>query len=120
MIKDPKLFDKLYDAAETVYKYMTPGYGFYAGTVRNERTGEKTHKYNIMNGSKQQIEKKLGRKLNKYEESILAIAICDLANKTLNQVLSSQEVMEIHQDLWNGEFNREHDCLTFDRLVTVM
>ena len=119
MIKDQKLFDKLYKAAENIYSYLDPDHGFYAGSVRDEN-GVSHKRYNIMPASKQCIEKKLGCKLNQYDEAVLAIAVGDLNNKCLKTLLSKQELDEIYQDLWNGQPNKKHDCLTFERLVTTM
>ena len=87
------------------------------GTVEN---GVYHKKYNIMKFSKQNIEKKMGCKLNPYEEAVLAIAIGDLNNKCLKSLLSAQELEEIFQDLWNGKSNANNECLTFERLVTTM
>lgn len=119
MIKDPKLFDKLYKAAENIYSYLDPEHGFYAGSKKDEN-GVVHRLYNIMSGSKQQIEKKMGCALNPYEEAVLAIAIGDLKNKRLKSLLSEQELLEIYQDLWNGQPNLNRECLTFERLVTTM
>lgn len=119
MIKDQKLFDKLYKAAESIYSYLDPEHGFYAGSVRDEN-GVYHKKYNIMKSSKQNIEKKMGCKLNPYEEAVLAIAIGDLNNKCLKSLLSAQELDEIYQDLWDGKPNVNKECLTFERLVTTM
>ena len=120
MIKDQQLFDKLYKAAEKIYNYIDPENGFPAGTTRNEETGRTIRLYNIMSGSKQSLEHRLGRKLTNYEEAVLAIAIGNLNNKALKSLLSSQELEEISQDLWGDKRNTEHECLTFERLVTTM
>lgn len=120
MIKDQKLFDKLYKAAENIYSYLDPEHGFFAYSVRDQETHAVKKVYNVMKGSKATIEKKMGCKLNSYEEAVLAIAIGDLNNKSLKSLLSKEELQEIYDDLWGGKPNTTHDCLTFERLVTTM
>lgn len=119
MIKDQKLFDRLYKAAENIYSYLDPEHGFYSGMVQNAEGGyDKV--YNLMPYCKKQMEKKMGCKLNSDEEAVLAIAVGDLTNKCLKTLLSEQELEEIKADLWDGKPNKKRECLTFERLVTTM
>ena len=117
MIKSEETWSKLYEAAETIYKFCDPNLGFKAG-VKQREDGSKVQRYNQYSGAKIYLEKKLNRKLTIYEQVVLAIAVGDHVQSCLCKVLTIQERNDIFQDLWNNESNRDHVCLTFDRLVT--
>lgn len=117
MIADEELWNKLYQAAETVYKYMDPDRGFFSGIRKNDDQSL-TKIYNRFDGAVPRIESKLGRKLRVEEQVVLAIAVGDRNQKCLKKILSDQEIDEIFTDLWDNKPNKEHVCLTFDRLLT--
>jgi hypothetical protein len=117
MIQDEKLWDKLYKAAEVIYKHMVPGCGFYAGT-RKQDDGTFGKVYNQYAGAAGWLESKLYRKLTLEEQAVLAIAVGDRSQKCLKKVLSQQDIDSIFSDLWDDQPNRKHDCIPFERLVT--
>jgi hypothetical protein len=117
MIQDEKLWNKLYTAAEFVYKHMDPEHGFDAG-YKKEDDGSLTKIFNRYHACKSRLESKLGRQLNMYEQAILAIAVGDMKQACLRKIMSPEEINSISEDLWNNEPNREHVCLKFDRLIT--
>ena len=116
MIEDQKKYDKLYDAAVTIYKFLNPEFGFYSGTKTLE-SGEKIRIYNNFKGSVHVLESKLNRKLNIYEQTVLAISVGFSGADCLKKVLTEKERTDIFTDLWNNEPNKDRVCLTFDRLV---
>ena len=73
MMSDEKV-ESLTKAAETIYKFCEKDKGFYSG-VATSSTGRKFESWNSYTGSQQILEQKLGRKLNKYEITILALAV---------------------------------------------
>lgn len=117
MIADEELWNKLYQAAETIYKYMDPEHGFYSGVRKNDDDSLKKV-YNQFVGASSRLEGHLGRKLRLEEQVILAIAVGDRNQKCLKKLLTQQDIDEIFSDLWDDEPNRDHVCLAFDRLVT--
>ena len=117
MIQNETLWNELYNAAETIYKFMDAERGFYSGKKKREdNTVVKT--YNQYSGACVELEYQLKRKLNDKEKTVLAIAVGDRNQKCLKRVLTQEEIDTIFTDLWNNQPNRNHDCLTFDRLVT--
>lgn len=117
MIADEELWNKLYQAAETIYKYIDPEHGFYSGVRKNEDNSLRKV-YNQFVGASSKLEVYLGRKLTLEEQAMLAIAVGDRNQKCLKKVLSQSDIDDIFSDLWNDEPNRDHVCLAFDRLVT--
>lgn len=117
MIQDETLWDKLYKAAEVIYKFMDPENGFFAG-ARKQDDGTFKRVYNLFVGATGILEGKLNRKLTMEEQVVLAIAVGDRTQKCLRKVLSNEDIDNIFSDLWNNEPNRDRVCLPFDRLVT--
>ena len=116
MIQDEKLWNKLYEAAEAIYKHMTPDRGFYSGT-RKQDDGSFSKVYNRFEGARGILESKLNRKLTINEEVILAIAVGDRHQKCLKKVLSQQEIDSIFEDLWDSQQSKG-GCISFERLLT--
>ncbi len=73
MMSDERV-EALTTAAETIYKFCEKDKGFFSGIVTSA-TGRKFESWNSFTGAKQILEQKLGRKLNKHEITILALAI---------------------------------------------
>ena len=117
MIQDEKLWDKLYQAAEAIYKFMDPERGFYAGT-RKQDDGSFKKVYNLFVGASGILEGKLNRRLTPEEQVMLAIAVGDRTQKCLKKVLTNEEIDDIFADLWDNKPNKDKVCLPFDRLVT--
>ena len=117
MIKDEAKWQKLYDAAERIYKFCDPKNGFRAGTKKLQ-DGREVPRWNQFSGARAHLELKMGRKLDLFEQTALAIAVGDHVQECLKKTLTLQEKVDIFQDLWNNEPNRDRVCLTFEHLVT--
>lgn len=117
MIQDEKLWDSLYRAAETIYKFMDPEHGFYAGT-RKQDDGSFKKVYNQFVGAVGILEGKLNRRLTLEEQTVLSIAVGDRTQKCLKKVLSAEDIDTIFSDLWSNKPNHDRVCIPFERLVT--
>lgn len=83
MIKDDALYDKLFDAAETIYKYVEHGKGFFSGEIKSD-DGSKHASWNRFHGARDVLEKKLQRTLTNEEITMLALAIGNGPTPALN------------------------------------
>lgn len=117
MIKDEKKWQQLYDAAERIYKWCDKQHGFRAGT-KKLADGKEIPRWNQFSGARAHLELKMGRKLDLFEQTALAIAVGDHTAECLKKTLTVQEKIDIFQDLWDGKPNYDRVCLTFEHLVT--
>ena len=117
MIQDEELWNRLYTAAETIYKHFTPDYGFFSGTRKRE-DGSVSKMYNQYSGAANHLKSKLNRELTIEEQAVLAIAVGDNHQKGLRKILTGPQINVIFEDLWDNQPNYQHACIPFDRLVT--
>ena len=114
---DEQLWNRLYTAAEAIYKHFDSERGFYSGTKKRE-DGSTYKSYNQFKGAADELQSKLGRELTLEEQAVLAIAVGDCHQKGLRKVLTGPQINVIFEDLWDGQPNYQRVCIPFDRLVT--
>lgn len=114
---DEQLWNRLYTAAETIYKYFDSKNGFYSGLHKRE-DGSMGKTFNNYAGAADNLKTKLGRELTLEEQAVLAIAVGDNHQKGLRKVLTGPQINVIFEDLWNNQPNYQRACIPFDRLVT--
>ena len=66
--------EHLVKAGELIETFCDKEKGYYAGVRVDPKTGKTTHTWNRYEGAKNEIEKKLKRKLSQAEQTILALA----------------------------------------------
>ena len=113
MIENADRYNNLFTAAETIYKYMEKGKGFYSGSVIGP-TGRKIYQYNDYSGARFHLERKLERKLTKDEQTMLALAV----GYGPTPSLFPKEREEAFEILWDNQPNSSRACILFDKLVT--
>ena len=113
MIENTERYNSLFTAAETIYKFMEKGKGFYSGSIMDSN-GRKLYQYNDYSGARFHLEKKLNRKLTKDEQTMLALAVGYGPTPSLFEN-ERNEAMEI---LWENKPNASRACILFDKLVT--
>ena len=69
------MIEELTVAGERLYKLSDPVKGFYSGVWKDETTGKTGVSWNSFTGAKNELEKKLCRKLSKAEITILSLAV---------------------------------------------
>lgn len=117
MISDDVKLNYLTDAAMTIFKYYEKGKGFYSGVLTNELTGRRTHTYNNWEaGLRRQIEQKLGRGMNIYERTVLALAV----GRGPTPALTKKERKYSMEFLWDEEYprNEANHCFDLMKVLT--
>lgn len=115
MIEGERL-DKLLSAAEYLYKnFCDPEKGFYAGCVKNRVTGKPVHVFNQYPGVHKVIEQKLQRKLNKYEITVLSVAI----GEGSTPIMTQQEREDAFAYMFpRGKDDYEKKFVTLEKLMS--
>lgn len=112
---DGERLEKCITAAEYLYKeFCDPDKGFYSGVVKHRVTGKTIHTFNQAPGVHKYVELKLGRKLNKYEITVLSVAI----GQGETPILTDDERAEAFEYMFpNGRDYYEKKFVTMDRLL---
>lgn len=101
MITNEAKVNALTDAAMTIFKFYEKGKGFYSGIKYEEETGKKISVYNSWPaGLRRILENKLGRGLDKWEQTVVSLAIGAGPTPTLTKP-ERKYSMEF---LWDSEY----------------
>ena len=117
MITNERKVDALTDAAMEIYKHHEQGKGFYSGKMRNSTTGALESVYNDWDiGLRRSLESKLGRRMTRNEETVLALAI----GRGPTPSLTKQERKYSMEFLWGEEYPQNFDkrCQDLMRVLT--
>ena len=117
MITDEKKVELLSAAAMEVYKHFEKGKGFYSGSKFDESTRRRVHVFNSWEAGLQNVlERKMSRRLSKYEQTIVSLAI----GRGPTLALTKAERKYSMEYLWGEEYptNDSGFCQDLMRVLT--
>lgn len=114
MINNQEKYNRLCQAAETIYKFFQKGKGFYSGKISRE--GKTVVVFNQFDGAKAAIEEKRHRPLTRDEITVLALAVGGGPTPSLTKTERESAI----ESLWDGRSSGDGGCIPLDRLITFM